>query len=593
MNFKNICILLGISITSIFYNACSDFLAEKPYSFIGPDQLGNDDNAIDQWVTGVYSKWANDMFRWDNFPRVLEMDCDYTTGPDWAFNNLGAGNFQGDEVSASIWIGCYNLINRANVAIAHIEKIDGATERHKNNSLGEMYFQKAFAYFMLTKAYGEIPLFDVAVSEGADYNQPRRPIPEVYGEITRLLEQAIPMLYKNTDREHQAGHVSAGTAAGLLSKVYATMASGALTAGEQIIVRTGSSYRMNGTEKVLTLPVSKSFPKTQVKGYESFDWRDSYTKAAQYAGGVMNGDYGSYELLPYDRLWKQTEINASEYMFGLRAVSGNEEYGSQIHRWFCGTYSAAGIVQSGLWIGNRFHWYSLFDHNDYRITKGVLNRWRYYYQVDDNYGYYYPKTPEFTLKATGYDSNGNKVADPVYPYNDGVTYIHNITNECLAFTNKYADVTDKTQARTDAYWPFLRFADVVLIYAEAQCELGSGVSSEAITALNEIRARSNAYLASTSGDGAITTKVALRSAIFEERAKELALEGDRRWDLIRWGIYLDVMNSIGGENADGAQTSFDEAGINKNRQSRHLLFPIPSAEISTNTAIETNNPGWS
>ena len=34
------------------------------------------------------------MFRWQNFPRVLEMDCDYTSGPDWAFSNLGAGNFR-------------------------------------------------------------------------------------------------------------------------------------------------------------------------------------------------------------------------------------------------------------------------------------------------------------------------------------------------------------------------------------------------------------------------------------------------------------------------------------------------------------------
>ena len=53
------------------------FLAEDPYAFVGPDQVGNDNVAVNLWVTGVYSKWANDMFRWQNFPRVLEMDCDY------------------------------------------------------------------------------------------------------------------------------------------------------------------------------------------------------------------------------------------------------------------------------------------------------------------------------------------------------------------------------------------------------------------------------------------------------------------------------------------------------------------------------------
>ena len=132
-----------------------------------------------------------------------------------------------------------------------------------------------------------------------------------------------------------------------------------------------------------------------------------------------------------------------------------------------------------------------------------------------------------------------------------------------------------------------------MIYAEAKCELSDGVSPEAISALNEIRSRSNATLAVTSGDGAIQNKEELRSAIFEERAKELTLEGDRRWDLIRWGIYLDVMNSIGGTNKDGSTTHYDEAGVNKHREERHLLFPIPTDEVSTNDAISENNPGWS
>jgi len=129
------------------------------------------------------------MFRYSSFPRCLELDSDYITGPDWAFSNLGAGNFQADEYATSIWTGCYNLIHRANVAIHYVNEITGADEKVKRNALGELYFQKAFSYFLLTRAYGEIPLFDVAISEGASYNQPRRPIPDVYAEIIRLLEQ--------------------------------------------------------------------------------------------------------------------------------------------------------------------------------------------------------------------------------------------------------------------------------------------------------------------------------------------------------------------------------------------------------------------
>ena len=87
MKLKKIYILLSLSLAGMTtFSACQDFLSEKPYSFVGPEEVGNDDAAVSQWVTGVYSKWADDMFRWGNFPRVLDMDCDYASGPDWAFS---------------------------------------------------------------------------------------------------------------------------------------------------------------------------------------------------------------------------------------------------------------------------------------------------------------------------------------------------------------------------------------------------------------------------------------------------------------------------------------------------------------------------
>ena len=225
--------IISLGIAGIFLmSSCSNFLKEDPYSYVGIEDVGNDDDAVNLWVTGVYSKWLDDMARWGNFPRLLDMDCDYVSGPDWAFSNLGAGNFQGDEVPNTLWNGCYNLINRANVAIERVSQITGANESVKENGLGEIYFNKAFAYFLLVRAYGEIPLFDKSIDSGASYNQPRRSIKEVYDEIIRLLEvEAIPRLYKNTDASYQVGHVCAGTAVALLSKVYVTMAAAAMPSG--------------------------------------------------------------------------------------------------------------------------------------------------------------------------------------------------------------------------------------------------------------------------------------------------------------------------------------------------------------------------
>ena len=155
-------------------------------------------------------------------------------------------------------------------------------------------------------------------------------------------------------------------------------------------------------------------------------------------------------------------------------------------------------------------------------------------------------------------------------------------SQCLAFTTKYDDVTNDAIKDADCNWPFLRYADVLLIYAEAENELGN--ADKAVYYLNKVRERSNATQASLDeGNGALDTQLKRRSAIIEERAKEFACEGDRRWDLIRWGIYLDAMNAIEGS---------DDSGVSKVRQSRCLLYPLPASEINTNKYITKNNPGW-
>lgn len=87
------------------------------------------------------------------------------------------------------------------------------------------------------------------------------------------------------------------------------MGAGALPAGEKMIVKSGPSYSYNAGTKILTNPVSNTFEKTQVAGYESLNWKDCYEKAAYYAGIIMgrNPDvsYGTYRLLSFDELWKK------------------------------------------------------------------------------------------------------------------------------------------------------------------------------------------------------------------------------------------------------------------------------------------------
>lgn len=119
-------------------------------------------------------------------------------------------------------------------------------------------------------------------------------------------------------------------------------------------------------------------------------------------------------------------------------------------------------------------------------------------------------------------------------------------------------------------WPVLRYADVLLMKAEALNELGR--TDEAEAPLNEVRDR--AGLDPIEGLG----KDAFREAVLHERRMELAFEGHRWFDLVRvqngeWG--LNFLHSIGRTNAT----------------EKHLLFPIPQAERDVNPNL-TQNPGY-
>lgn len=580
---KTILTILAVAATAFSLSSCDSWIKESPDDQITEEKVGDSDDAANSWVTGVYSKWIYDMFCWGYFPRVLEIDADYISGPDWMFNKFGTGNFQGEnDVTDALWNGCYGLIKRANLAELRINEMQSLTEKAKNNYIGEVQFQKALAYFLLVRAYGEVPI-QAEDNKYDNVSQPRQAVDKVYDYIIATLESAASKMYKNTDAAYSEGHVSAGSAAGLLAKVYATEASSAMPAGTPITIRSGKTYNGSGDTQTYAPLRSINLEKTAVSGYENLDPKALYTKAAEWAKKVIDGEYGSYELLDYDNLWKKAYATASEFMFSVGSVNGDATYKNAIHTQYNGYLTATGsdFIQEGGWIGCTRHWYDLFDHDDLRIVKGVKHRWRAYTQEKSNSGFYYPRDEEYTIMATGYDLNGNHVGDPQGIFADGVSYYYSMDSQCLAFTTKYADVTNDAIKDADANWPFLRYADVLLIYAEAENELGQ--QAEAIKYLNMVRKRSNATLATAEGNGALDTQTKLRSAIIEERAKEFACEGDRRWDLIRWGIYLDAMNAIEGS---------DDSGISKVRESRTLLYPLPATEINTNKYITTNNPGW-
>jgi len=138
---------------------------------------------------------------------------------------------------------------------------------------------------------------------------------------------------------------------------------------------------------------------------------------------------------------------------------------------------------------------------------------------------------------------------------------------------KYFDA-DASRSDQDNNFPLLRYADVLLMYAEVVNEM-DGPSGAAYAAINQVRRRA--------GLGDLTPglgKDAFRDAVLRERRVELAFEGHRWFDLKRTGRLIATM-----------QAHLDQLAAGSTVQPFHQLYPIPQRELDVNPAL-TQNPGY-
>jgi hypothetical protein len=127
-------------------------------------------------------------------------------------------------------------------------------------------------------------------------------------------------------------------------------------------------------------------------------------------------------------------------------------------------------------------------------------------------------------------------------------------------------------------FPLLRFADVLLMYAEAQNAINNGPNQEAYNAINMIRNRA--------GLDDLTTGLSQEEfldALLQERAWELCYEGHRRADLIRNGKLLEKVQAIPSDTQQ-----YGNYVAAQNIREFHLLWPIPLREIDLNPNLEQN-----
>ncbi|WP_341836165.1 RagB/SusD family nutrient uptake outer membrane protein [Chitinophaga pollutisoli] len=175
--------------------------------------------------------------------------------------------------------------------------------------------------------------------------------------------------------------------------------------------------------------------------------------------------------------------------------------------------------------------------------------------------------------------------------NISATSIYN--RNCAKWRREYELVRPLNKNYTPTNFPIIRYADVLLMLAEAENEVSGPANAEEY--LNKVRRRGYGLPADVADATADLTGLgqgAFREAIRDERARELCFEGVRKMDLIRWGIYLTEMQEQAIEIKARASATYQYAALAAERVTeRHLLYPIPAIEMSLNKLM-VQNPGW-
>ena len=280
--------------------------------------------------------------------------------------------------------------------------------------------------------------------------------------------------------------------------------------------------------------------------------QQKWASAMSTANLVMTN--GQYDLsTPYDKIFGEAGENSKESVFEVQATASatiQTDNGVQITEF-------QGVRDRGIWnLG--FGW---------NVPTTYLDN---AYEANDP-----RKARTFLYRNTATTLASPNPYKTVYGEITATTWNNPIYNH-KAYTNPSFRAS---YGYNSGWWMnvrILRYADVVLMFAEAANEVGGATNTTAaLTALNSVRARARNGNAAILPNVTTTDPLLLRDAIRQERRIELAMEYDRFFDLVRWGT---------------SQTALSSSGRPGFIASRDNLLPIPQAQIDLSKGVLTQNP---
>ena len=535
----------ALALATLSLSSCNDWLTEETPGTTKVSEFFTSLSTAEAVVNAAY------------VPMTWEFGTTYY--PEWYFGDIvsddalkggqdindGADlreleNFKANSDN-EILLGYYRAqwqgIQRANLAIDEIPTTRIETEgteadkqaKYRDRYLGEAYFLRGFYYFRLARMFGGMPLIDYVIKSSNQWAQKRATMDETLNFAIEDFKRAENLLWeKDKYSNEELGRATKGAAQAMLLKANLYRADYLRNAGNE----------------------------TEAQKY--------FAEAAKWGKEVINSR--QYSLWPnYLDNFRLANENGRESVFEIQYTEeatsdyGGEGYTRGTMTTILQRSRSSAFGEAG-WGYNRptQNLYNEYEAGDARRDETIL------VPTDEQI-----ETPAQEIYC------GDRMLNRKYAmYNDG-------TNGGIY---KLAHPTRSPKNNIQ-----IRYADVLLMYAEACCETGDLPSAK--TALKEVRDRAGLsqfpYTAVIQGQTVTynDNQEDLRKAIRHERRVELAMEGHRWFDLTRWGIAKETMDTYMAGETEEAKELYGTF-----QKGKHELFPIPSKEIDL-SGIE-QNPNW-
>jgi len=448
------------------------------------------------------------------------------------------GRFAGE------WKDCYAGIKTCHTFLENVDRIPNMDETLKNRMKAEARFIRAYLYFRLTTWFGDVPLFDHDITLSDSKTVARTPQAEVLAFVRSELDAVLEFLpAKESYTEANRGRVTSGAAVALKARTY----------------------------------------------LYSNDWENVVTTCEKL---INTTTYGKYELFSsYEGLFlPENEYNSEvildlNYVPSLRTWGNYYDYaplsvGARINA-LAPTQELVDnyIMLNGKTIGATGSGYNEstpYKNRDPRLTATVVYQEYQWKKPDGKVQTIYIKpgtAPDESAAVDEYKGQGTNSTSTGY------------------YMRKYYDPTSLASFTSGLNLILIRYADVLLMYAEAKNELGQmneGIWNMTVKALRT-RAGFTDPEALMFNSG--WNKADLQTIIRGERRSELALEGLRIYDLRRWKTAETVLNGYphgaqyGDASTDNGYIRLDKRTFNKNRD---YTWAVPQSEKDLNPNLGQN-----